>query len=175
MGGNIGTASPISDTIPLLFAYKAKVKLLNSKNERELLIEDFITGYRKTQLLPDEIIHSVIIPKPEKDTIVKFYKVSKRKDLDISTLSGGFRLTLQNQFVKEILLAFGGMAEVTKRATETEKFLLNKSWSRENIEKAAEILKNEFKPISDARSGKKFRKIAAGNLLLKFYSETLDN
>ena len=171
IGGNIGTASPISDTIPLLFAYKAKVKLLKSKSERELLIEDFITGYRQTQLLPDEIIHSVIIPKPEKDTIIKFYKVSKRKDLDISTLSGGFRLTLQNQFVKEILLAFGGMAEITKRATKTEKFLLNKSWSRENIKKAGEILKNEFKPISDARSGKKFRKIAAGNLLLKFYSK----
>ena len=171
MGGNIGTASPISDTIPLLFAYKAKVKLLSSKSERELLIEDFITGYRQTQLLPDEIIHSVIIPKPEKDTIIKFYKVSKRKDLDISTLSGGFRLTLQNQYIKEILLAFGGMAEITKRATETEKSLLNKSWSRENIEKAGEILKDEFKPISDARSGKEFRRVAVGNLLMKFYSE----
>ncbi|MCD4665718.1 MAG: FAD binding domain-containing protein, partial [Bacteroidales bacterium] len=172
LGGNVGTASPISDTLPLLFAYKAKLKLINSKRERELSVEDFITGYRKTQLLPDEIIHSIIIPKPEKDTIIKFYKVSKRKDLDISTLSGGFRLTLHNQFVKEIILAFGGMAEITKRALKTENFLLNKLWSRENIEKAIEILKNEFNPISDARSGKEFRKIVAGNLLLKFYSET---
>jgi len=171
LGGNVGTASPISDTLPLLFAYKAKLKLINSKGEREHSIEDFITGYRKTQLLPDEIIQSVIIPKPEKDTIIKFYKVSKRKDLDISTLSGGFRLTIQNRLVKKIILAFGGMAEVTKRAHKTEKFLLNKSWCRENIESAIEILKNEFNPISDARSGKEFRTIAAGNLLLKFYYE----
>jgi len=63
------------------------------------------------------------------------------------------------------------MAEVTKRAHKTEKFLLNKSWCRENIESAIEILKNEFNPISDARSGKEFRTIAAGNLLLKFYYE----
>ena len=64
------------------------------------------------------------------------------------------------------------MAEVTKRASNTEKFLLNKLWVRENIDKAIEMLKNEFNPIADARSGKDFRKTAAGNLLLKFYSET---
>ena len=172
LGGNVGTASPISDTLPLLFAYRAKIKLINSDRERVMPVEDFITGYRKTQLLPDEIIHSVIIPKPKKDTIIKFYKISKRKDLDISTLSGGYSVTIKNRVVDKIILAFGGMAEVTKRASNTEKFLLNKLWVRENIDKAIEMLKNEFNPIADARSGKDFRKTAAGNLLLKFYSET---
>ena len=43
---------------------------------------------------------------------------------------------------------------------------------RKNIYKAVEILKNEFEPISDARSDKEFRRIAAGNLLTKFWSET---
>ena len=38
----------------------------------------------------------------------------------------------------------------------------------------AEILKEEFQPLSDARSGKEFRKLAAKNLLLKFYEETKD-
>ena len=172
LGGNVGTASPISDTLPLLFAYRAKIKLINSDRERVMPVEDFITGYRKTQLLPDEIIHSVIIPKPKKETIIKFYKISKRKDLDISTLSGGYSVTIKNRVVDKIILAFGGMAEVTKRASNTEKFLLNKLWVRENIDKAIEMLKNEFNPIADARSGKDFRKTAAGNLLLKFYSET---
>jgi xanthine dehydrogenase small subunit len=61
------------------------------------------------------------------------------------------------------------MAEVTKHATQTEKFLQGKSWSRETIEEAMPILESEFAPISDARSGSKFRSIAARNILLKFW------
>ncbi len=98
--------------------------------------------------------------------------MSKRKDLDISTVSGGFRLGLTGQIIKDICLAFGGMAEIPKRASKTETFLKNKEWSFENIAKAAKILYEEFSPISDARSGAEFRKLAAKNLLIKFYEET---
>jgi len=171
LGGNIGTASPIGDTIPLMIAYKAQLKLIRTGESRIIDIEDFITGYRQTDLKPDEIIHSVIILKLKQKEEVRFYKVSKRKDLDISTLSAGFKLQLSNHKVENIILAFGGMAEVPKRASQTEAFLLNIEWNRNNIEKAIDILKQEFNPISDARSGREFRITAAGNLLMKFYSE----
>jgi len=171
LGGNIATASPISDTIPLLMAYKAKIKLRSKTRERNISIEDFIRGYRKTNLQKNEIIHSICIPKPNKQ-IVRFYKISKRKDLDISTVSAGFRLELSDDKVSDICLAYGGMAEIPKQAKSTEKFLIHKEWSLTNIKKAADILKEEFMPISDARSGAEFRKIAAKNLLIKFYEET---
>lgn len=171
LGGNIGTASPIGDTIPLLMAYNASLKLISRLNERIIHIEDFITGYRKTDLQKAEIIHSIIIPKP-KNQHIQFYKVSKRKDLDISTVSAGFSLTITNNKVKDICLAYGGMAEMPKRALATENYLSNKDWTIENIKMAAKILKDEFKPISDARAGAEFRKSAAKNLLIKFYEET---
>lgn len=171
LGGNIGTASPIGDTIPLLIAYEAQLKLTNRSSERQISIEGFIKGYRKTDLQKGEIIHSIIIPRSSKE-IIQFYKVSKRKDLDISTVSAGFRLELSNNMVTDICLAFGGMAEMPKRAKSTELYLLNKDWSIENIEEATKILQEEFTPISDARSGAEFRNIAAKNLLIKFYEET---
>lgn len=172
LGGNIGTASPIGDTLPLLFAYKAQLKLISLEKDRIVKIEDFITAYRQTVLQKDELIHSVIIPNPDKETRIKFFKVSKRKDLDISTVSAGFSIAIQNQKVKNIILAYGGMAEVPKRAKKTEEFLLGKDWNRTNIEAAMAILQGEFYPISDARSGKEFRNLAATNLLMKFYAET---
>lgn len=173
LGGNIASASPIGDTLPLLFAYKAKLKIICSDNERSLYITDFIKGYRLTDLKPDEIIKSVIIHRPDKKEIIKYYKVSKRKDLDISTLSAGFRLFLdKDKNIKEIILAYGGMAAFTKKACKTEKFLLNKKWQRHYIEKAMEILYREYEPISDARAFAESRRIAAKNLLLKLYSET---
>jgi xanthine dehydrogenase small subunit len=81
-------------------------------------------------------------------------------------------LQLEGGHVKEIILAFGGMADRPKRASETERYLLYKPWTRSNVEHAMKTLIHEFSPINDARSGAEYRKLVAGNLLLKFYSET---
>jgi len=170
LGGNIATASPIGDTIPLLIACDAKIRLMGISRDRVVQIENFIKGYRKSDLKSGEIIHSLIIPKNEKPCI-RFYKVSKRKDVDISTVSGGFRLELNNNRVEDICLAYGGMAEMTKRARNTERFLMHKEWSFENIIRAQQLIEKEFNPISDARSGAGFRMEAAKNLLIKFFEE----
>ncbi len=173
IGGNLATASPIGDIAPLLMAYHAKIVLASNKKKRRLIIEDFITGYRKTACRKNEMISAVIIPHPKKDTQIKFYKFSKRKDLDISTVSGGFFLELaKDSKVKSIKLAFGGMALFTRRAYKTEKILEGFEWSLKRVEKAGTILEKEFRPISDARAGAEGRILAAQNLLLKFWSDT---
>jgi xanthine dehydrogenase small subunit len=173
LGGNLGTASPIGDTLPVLLAYNAIIELQSVNGKREVALDDYFIAYRKTARKENELITSITIPKLTNGITVKSYKISKRKDLDISTVSGGFRLELnEKNEVKEIKLCFGGMAEKTKRATATENFLLGKNWNRETIEQAMKILEKEFTPISDARSGAEFRTIASRNLLLKFYTET---
>lgn len=171
LGGNIATASPIGDTIPLLIAYRAQIKLISKKGERIISIENFIKGYRITDQKKGEIIHSIIIPKPG-DQQIRFYKVSKRKDLDISTVSAGFRLGIRKDIVHEICLTYGGMAEMVKRAKKTENYLLNRKWSSESVRAAMENLEKDFAPISDARANAKFRMDAAKNLLLKFFEDT---
>jgi len=171
LGGNIGSASPIGDTLPVLMAYHAQVILKNLSGERSIPLNEFITGYRQTQMQADEIITGIQIPKLPPATIVSSYKVSKRKDLDISTVSAAFRLLLKDGIVSEILLAYGGMAEKTKQANKAEEFLVGKKWNRETIEEAAELVYHEFTPLTDARSGAEFRRIAAKNLLIKFWSE----
>jgi xanthine dehydrogenase small subunit len=158
--------------LPLLIAYKAKVKLQSTDNERLIPFGDFIKGYRLTDIRYDELISAVHIPKLSADTLIRSYKVSKRKDLDISTVSGGFSLQLEGGHVKEIIIAFGGMADQPKRAAETEHYLLWKPWTRATVEHAMKILTHEFSPLNDARSGAEYRRLVAGNLLLKFYAET---
>ena len=174
LGGNIGSASPIGDTLPLLYAYKARVNLVHANgSQRTMPIEEFITGYRQTALKPGELIVSVEMPFPHKDAIIRSCKVSRRKDLDISTVSTGFAVRKgSGEKLEEIILAYGGMAARTQRATKAEKYLTGKSWSREHVFKAMEIIEEEFTPLSDARSDKEARKIAASNLLLKFYNQT---
>jgi xanthine dehydrogenase small subunit len=172
-GGNIGTASPIGDSTPVLIAHNAQVVLESNDGKRKVAIDDFITGYRQTQCQPNELITAIEIPEINPDIKIHFYKFSKRRDLDISTVSGGFCLKLDDRLqVKTIKLAFGGMAEMIKRATKTENYLTGKAWDRETIENSFEVLSSEFEPISDARASAEGRMIAAKNLLLKFWHET---
>lgn len=176
LGGNIGSASPIGDTLPVLLALNAEVCVESSNNSRKVPLSDFIIGYRKTAIRENELIVRIVIPVPDKETILKSYKVSKRKDLDISTCSGAFRLKINSgKKVEELILAFGGMAAHTKRAVQTEAFLMGKIWDEANVTQAAKILESEFTPLSDARSGAGFRSIAARNLLLKFFEESNSN
>ncbi len=173
LGGNIASASPIGDTLPVLMAYNASVILLSAKGKREIRLEDFIIDYRKTSLADNEIIKSVRLPKTPNNLFVKAYKISKRKDLDISSVSAGFRVILKNNIVNEIALFFGGMAAKAVRAKNTEQFLHAKKWTLENIEAARRILFDEFKPLSDARAEAEGRKIMAANLLKQFWLDSI--
>ena len=58
-----------------------------------------------------------------------------------------------------------------KNAAKAEGYLKGKAWTRENVEKAMEMMEDDFTPISDARSGEKARMIMAKNLLMKFWTE----
>ncbi len=172
IGGNIASASPIGDLLPLLFAYRAKIKLKSLNNDRLVDIEKFILGYRKTDLKKDEIISEIIIPKNNGNKLIKSYKISKRKNLDIATVHGAFSIAIEKNIITDIIIAFGGMSDMTKRAINTEKFFLGKKWTRKNVELAMLILENEFTPLSDARASSNFRKVVAKNLLLKFFIES---
>jgi len=174
MGGNVGSASPIGDTLPVLFAHDAIIELCSNTSKRKIPISEFITGYRQTALAKNEIISEIKIPVPDKDTILKSFKISKRKDLDISTVSACFSLKFKAGKVEKIVMAYGGMAAFTKRAAQTEKFLKGKIWNKKNFQAAMPFIEKDFSPISDARAGKEMRMMAAKNLLMKFFNSCHD-
>ncbi|TFH00672.1 MAG: xanthine dehydrogenase small subunit [Calditrichales bacterium] len=173
IGGNLSSASPIGDLTPYLMACKADIVLESEEGIRTVSVMDFITGYRATDCKPNELVTGIVIPFVREPKHLRFYKISKRLDLDISTVSGGFLLhTGDDNIVKSIILAFGGMAAQTKCAEKTEHFFNGKEWTRENVYAALPLLDQDFSPITDARSGANGRRQAAQNLLIKFWSET---
>jgi xanthine dehydrogenase small subunit len=175
LGGNIGTASPIGDTLPVLIAYGASIVLKSRKGVRTVAADSFAKGYRLTDRRSDELITAIVLPRPSAGTKIRSYKVSKRRDLDIATVSAGFRLDLNKKgIVEDVTLAYGGMAECTKRCASGEAFLKGKPWNRRTVEEAQKMVDKDFRPISDVRGSAEFRKIAARNLLLKFWSETTE-
>jgi xanthine dehydrogenase small subunit len=173
IGGNIGTASPVGDTLPVLMAHEAEVALASTHGTRHVPATGFVTGYRKTACAPGEIITGVRIPRLPDDTAVRWYKVSRRRDVDIATVSAALRLELDGAGrVRKSILAYGGMADRTARAIRTEAFLIGKPWVRSVVEEAMAIVSAEFTPLSDVRGSALFRRIVARNLLMKFWLDT---
>ena len=171
IGGNICTASPIGDSAPILLAYDAIIELRSAQGTRQVPIRDFFKGYRQIDRTEDEILSAVIIPKPSSDWHVRAFKVSKRREMDISAVSAGMAVRLQDGLIQDIRLAYGGMAATPKRATTTENALKGKPWTKDSILEAQPLLTEDFTPMSDHRGSAWYRSQLAQNLLLGFFEE----
>ena len=170
IAGNIATASPIGDTLPLLLALDSQI-VIKDKNKTQILpLNGFFISYRKTKLKKGQFIHSIRIPLLKKN-IFKAYKISKRIDDDISSVCASFNIEINNNKIKKIKVAYGGMSSIPKRAVNCEKILLNSFLSNKTINKAKKFLEKDFKPITDARASNKYRMEVAKNLLEKCFLE----
>ena len=169
LGGNLGSASPIGDSLPVLIALNSQI-VIQGKKQRTILLDDYFISYRKTKLKKSEFIKEIIIPI-NKENILKCYKISKRIDDDISSVFMAINANIKNNTFKSIKIVCGGMAEIPKIAKLTQKYLLNRKFNSENINVAKNIIAQEFNPIDDMRASKEYRKKISQNLLERFLHE----
>ena len=170
IAGNIATASPIGDTLPILLSLDTKI-ILDGPKKREIIpLNKFFISYRKTKLKKGQFIYSVKIPIYKKN-IFKAYKISKRFDDDISSVCGSFNIEINKNRIKKIRIAYGGMSEIPKRAKNAEKTLVNSIFSEKIFSKAIKNLDSDYKPIDDMRASKSYRMEIAKNLLMKCFLE----
>src|SRR6476469_5818885 len=170
LGGNLGTGSPIGDSPPALLALVASLVLSSRDDEREVALSDYFTGYRQTRKRPGELIKVIRIPLPVAP-ISAFHKIAKRRFDDISSVAVGFALRLDGDKVSDIKIGLGGVAATPLRASAPEAFLAGKSWNRDVVQEAAEVLINEAPAISDHRASAAYRSAMLGASLRKFFAE----
>jgi xanthine dehydrogenase small subunit len=169
LGGNLGTASPIGDSLPPLVALGAAVRVASVRGVREMPVEAFLTGYRQTALAPDEVVVSVTIPRPAADALFVCDKVSKRHDQDISTVGAALLLRIEGGLVAEARLAFGGVGATVIRATGAEAALLGRPFEPASVAAAAAALAGDIAPLSDWRGSAAYRLAVAQGLLHRLH------
>lgn len=173
IGGNIANGSPIGDTPPPLIALGATVKLRSTAGTRSLPLEDFFIEYGKQDRRPGEFVEGLFVPYPGDDVHFAVYKISKRRDEDISAACGAFYLSLDDAGnVADIRIAFGGMAGTPKRARSVEAELIGKAWTEATAVAARDAFDSDYTPLSDWRASAEYRQLTAKNLLIRFYLET---
>ncbi|HVX82894.1 MAG TPA: FAD binding domain-containing protein, partial [Devosiaceae bacterium] len=172
VGGNIANGSPIGDTPPPLIALGATITLRKGEARRTVNLEDFFIAYGKQDRQPGEFVESIFVPALPEGEHFAAYKISKRRDEDISAVCGAFRVAVEEGIVRSARIAFGGMAATPKRAKSVEAALVGRPWSEATIEAALPAFAADYQPITDMRASAEYRLLVAQNLLRRFFLET---
>ena len=163
----MANGSPIGDGSPALIALGATLHLRQGAHRRTLPIADFFLEYGRQDRRAGEFLEAISIPKT--DDHLACYKLSKRFDQDISAVCGCFWIVREAGQVRDVRLAYGGMAGTPKRATAAEAAMLGRDWSAETIRAAMAALPQDFAPLSDMRASAGYRMQAAQNMLMRAY------
>ena len=172
IGGNIANGSPIGDMPPALIALDARLTLRKGKRRRTIALEDFFIAYGRQDREQGEFVETVHVPLPASGAHFAVYKISKRRDEDITATLGAFHVTVENGIVAAARIAYGGMAATPKRAKAVEAALTGRPWTPETVEAAQAAYGEDYQPLTDMRASAEYRLLAARNLLLRFFMET---
>ena len=198
--GNIANASPIGDTLPFLLIADAVVHVASRPggkgpiHKRNIEFTDLYVGYKKLALTPGEIITHVSFNATNSKELLRLYKVSQRKDMDISAISGAFWLTLAGRAkhsnssnelqslaarktkspprVVSARIAFGGVAATPIRMPEIEATLVGE-FTMEKAQVVAHMIASAITPLSDVRGSAAYRRVTAAKLFMRYASEVL--
>ncbi len=171
IGGNIANGSPIGECPPAFIALGATLTLRLGAARRTAPLEAFFLDYGRQDRAAGEVVESVFLPAPGAHDRLAVYKVSKRRDEDITAVCGAFLLRLEGGRVAQARLAYGGMAGTPRRAPAAEAALTGAVWGLEAAERAASALAHDFTPLSDLRASAAYRARVAANLLIRFALE----
>ncbi|XP_028998370.1 xanthine dehydrogenase/oxidase [Betta splendens] len=173
IGGNIMTASPISDLNPVFMAAGCKLTLMDKDGSRVVPMDNrFFTGYRKTVVRPQEILLSIEIPYSKETQFVSAYKQSPRREDDISIVTAAMSVTFTpgTNVVEDLRLSYGGMAPITVLAKQTADRLLGRCWGEELLQEACSSLAEEMSLDPAAPGGMvAYRRVLTLSLFYKFY------
>jgi xanthine dehydrogenase small subunit len=169
LGGNLGTASPIGDSLPPLVALGATLRVASARGAREMPVEAFLTGYRSNALAPEEVIVAVTLPRPAQGAHFACEKVSKRHDQDIATVGAALLVREEAGVVAEARLAFGGVGATVLRAAGAEAALVGRPFDEAAVAAAAAALARDIAPLSDWRGSAAYRLAVAQGLLARLH------
>ena len=168
LGGNIVNASPAADSLPALMVYEAELLLSSTRGTRRMPYVEFHTGYKQTELAPDEIISAIALQPRFSSYHGYSRKVGTRNAQAIAKLCVAGLGKVSGNKIDDVRLAIGSMAVTPVRLRRTEQALLGQPYSAALVSEARQAMEAEVAPIDDIRSSALYRLHVAGNLLQEF-------
>ncbi|MEO5724735.1 MAG: FAD binding domain-containing protein [Ilumatobacteraceae bacterium] len=165
VGGNVGTASPAGDGLPVLAALDAVIHLASNSGNRDVPFTEFVVAPKRTVRRSDELITAITVP------VLRgwqgYSKVGVRNAMVIATATCCLAVDEANQSVR---LALGSVGPVIIRATDAELFAASavdfdaRLVSDATVKEFAVMAAAASRPIDDHRSTAAYRRHAIGVL-----------
>ena len=168
LGGNVGTSSPVGDSLPALLALDAELVLASVRGHRRVAYRDYCTGYRKTQLAADELIVAAHLPRPAPGTQLHWRKVGTRRAQSISKMMAAAAIVVDGGVVRDATIALGAVADRPIRVAAVEQAVRGLSLARASEAARAATLA-AIRPIDDVRSTAVYRSEVAANVVARFF------
>lgn len=158
IAGNLITASPANDTITPLIAMNAELTLASADGERSLALKDFYTGFRQTDLRPNELLSAISLPAFDDGERGVFLKLGLRRAQAISVVDVAVVLRWdESGAITSARIALGSVAATIISAPLAEDFLIGKVLTAESIAEAGRLASLSAKPIDDIRGSAEYR------------------
>lgn len=171
LAGNIANGSPIGDTMPCLMALQASLVLRRGKAKRSLPLDQFYTGQKQNQLRAGEFIEAVELPKPDAALVFRAHKISKRFEQDIAATCAAISYRLDQGRLRQVRLAFNGLAPSPCRAPRLEAVLEGRSPSEVSSDALDAAIAASFTARDGLRASWAYRSLVARNLVLEFIEQ----
>ena len=167
VAGNLCNASPAADGVPVLMALGASVVLVSRRGERELPVEQFVLGNRRTALAADELVVAVRVPERGAGARSAFIKLGGRRYLTISMTMVAVVVDAETGFAGA---AVGSCATVAQRLPSLEAKLRDAIAGKApgNVDLAGLVDAGDLAPLSpldDLRASAAYRRDATLTLL----------
>jgi CO/xanthine dehydrogenase FAD-binding subunit len=174
VAGNLCNASPAADGVPPLLALDAEVELISRNGMRRLKLAEFITGNRKTERRPDELLSAVLVPRTIEGPSV-FLKLGARRYLVISIAMVAAILEGDEKGrVARARIAVGSCSVVARRLPELERSLLGAPMSPGIGDHVEASHLAALSPIDDVRATASYRGDAARTLIARALEQCVE-
>lgn len=168
--GNQCHALFCADTVPLLIASGAKLRVVSSGGERLISLEDFYTGDGKNpfNLLQNELVVEVQIPKRVEGTRAFYLKFRFRDGIDFPLVGVAvFGVEGEETGFKEIRVVAGGVTSAPVRCFKAEEVLRNEKITDHVLDKAGEVAAKEIQIVSSSICSASYRKTLVQQLVTR--------
>ncbi|MDQ7070390.1 MAG: FAD binding domain-containing protein [Rhodobacterales bacterium] len=165
--GNICNASPAADSVPVLLSMGAEIEIMSRNGPRQMPLGDFITGVRKTALMPGEIVTAVLIPKMPESVQSAFEKLGSRAYLVISIAMVAVLVEVAEGRISMLRVAVGACSPIAVRLVELEGELIGKPIADLDRFSVTAAHLAALSPMDDLRGSANYRLEAVAEITLR--------
>ncbi|MEX2489813.1 MAG: xanthine dehydrogenase family protein subunit M [Pseudomonadales bacterium] len=165
VGGNLCNSSPAADTTPALIAVGARCVIEGPNGEREVAVEDFVTGVGENCLEKGELLKQLRVPAPLPGSADAYLRFIPRTEMDIAVAGAGVSVTLDKDGnCTAARVAIGAVAPVALLVPEAADALIGTRIDDEALQRAADAASAAANPITDRRGTVEYRRHVVGVL-----------